>query len=69
MFERCSLCYRWGALGLSRKSTLMYKELKFDSFSAVMESYKEAYESCWHELTKVPEEGAQRHSQVLCRCM
>ncbi len=32
---------KWGALGLSRKSTLMHKPCKFESFSDLMLDYKQ----------------------------
>ena len=41
---------KWGAIGLSRKDTLMYKPLKFDSLGALLTNYKDAYEECFHKL-------------------
>ena len=41
---------KWGAIGLSRKDTLMYKPLKFDSLGALLTNYKESYEECFHKL-------------------
>ena len=41
---------KWGAIGLSRKNTLMYKPLKFDSLGALLTNYKESYEECFHKL-------------------
>merc|ERR1719230_942717 len=43
---------KWGALGISRRDTLMYKELKFSSLGALVRNYKESYEGVWHELLK-----------------
>ncbi len=44
---------KWGAIGLSRKDTLMYKKVKFPSLSALIKDYQLAYEQCWHVLKKV----------------
>ena len=44
---------KWGAIGLSRKDTLMYKKIKFPSLSALIKDYQLAYEKCWHVLKKV----------------
>ena len=43
----------WGALGLSRRKELMYKELKFASFADLMREYKERYEQWWHKVLKI----------------
>lgn len=40
----------WGALGLSRKDTLMYKELKHHSLAALIADFQSAYEECGHIL-------------------
>ena len=44
---------KWGAIGLSRKDTLMYKKVHFPSLSALIKDYQEAYDKCWHVLKKV----------------
>ena len=44
---------KWGALGISRRDTLMYKELKFSSLSALVLHFKDSYAGCCHELVKV----------------
>jgi hypothetical protein len=43
----------YGALGLSRRSELMYKELGFTSMSALLADYKQSYEAWWHIVQKV----------------
>jgi len=44
---------KWGALGISRRKTLAYKEMKYDSLGDLMKEYKESYEGSWHELLKI----------------
>ena len=44
---------KWGALGLSRKNTLMDKEFKFETFSSLVADFKSCYEECGHKLTAV----------------
>ncbi len=44
---------KWGAIGLSRKDTLAYKELKYRSLSDLILDYREAYKLCWHTLEKI----------------
>lgn len=44
---------RWGALGLSRRSNLMYKPLVFNSLVDLIREFERSYESCFHRLTKV----------------
>lgn len=44
---------KWGALGLSRKSTLMYKDLDYKSLSALILDYKSSYEECGHSIDHV----------------
>lgn len=43
----------WGALGISRKSSLQYKQLKFDSLSSLVAEFRRSYEDCSHALVKV----------------
>ena len=40
----------WGAIGLSRKNTLMYKELKYPSLASLIADYRAAYTACGHSL-------------------
>ena len=44
---------KFGALGLSRRSSLMYKSLEFSSLHSLVEDYKQAYSNCGHTLLKV----------------
>eukprot|EP00505_MAST-04D_sp_SCG-Rhode-Island_P000026 Stramenopile-MAST_4_protein_26 len=44
---------KWGAIGLSRKDTLMFKPLKYDSLGDMLNDYKTAYEDCFHCLKYV----------------
>eukprot|EP00899_Mesostigma_viride_P009676 jgi/Mesvir1/1870/Mv22906-RA.3 len=41
---------KWGALGLSRNADLMFKDLVFDSLSALLTDYRESYEKWWHKV-------------------
>ncbi|CAM9342891.1 unnamed protein product [Chrysoparadoxa australica] len=41
---------KWGSLGLSRRSALMYKELQHPSLSALVANFNRSYTACWHEL-------------------
>eukprot|EP00939_MAST-03C_sp_MAST-3C-sp1_P001386 g1386.t1 len=50
---KCNVTNKWGALGLSRKETLAYKSLVFDTLADLVKNYKDAYEACWHKLVKV----------------
>jgi hypothetical protein len=43
---------KWGALGISRRDTLMYKPLVFDSLGQLIWEYKNCYEKCYHVLLK-----------------
>ena len=43
---------KWGALGISRRQELMYKELSFDSLALLVADYKAGYEKWFHRLTK-----------------
>lgn len=43
---------KWGALGISRRDTLMYKPLIFDSLGHLIWDYKCCYEKCFHILLK-----------------
>ncbi|CAL8079850.1 unnamed protein product [Calicophoron daubneyi] len=44
---------RFGALGLSRRSDLMYKPLEFLSLSSLIQSYASAYTRNYHTLIRV----------------
>jgi hypothetical protein len=44
---------KWGALGLSRKKTLAFKQIKFVGLGALIADYAQAYREVWHELVKV----------------
>lgn len=44
---------KWGAIGLSRRDSLAYKELKYESLTALIAEYRRAYTACWHELQTV----------------
>lgn len=43
----------WGALGLSRKSCLMYKDLRFASLPELVKEFADSYGRCGHQLVKV----------------
>ena len=44
---------KFGALGLSRRRTLMYKPLEYSSLHNLVEDYEQAYTNCGHDLVKV----------------
>ena len=44
---------KFGALGLSRRSSLMFKRLEYSSLHSLVEEYKRAYLNCGHTLLKV----------------
>lgn len=44
---------KWGAIGLSRRQNLMWKDLVFDSLYSLVMNYKSSYESVGHELLAV----------------
>ena len=44
---------RFGALGLSRRSELMFKDLSYPSLSALLEDFSDAYGKWWHEVLKI----------------
>jgi hypothetical protein len=43
----------YGALGLSRRNDLMYKDLKYPTLQDLVMDYKKAYENNSHVLVKV----------------
>ncbi|KAF6258294.1 Vasohibin-domain-containing protein [Scenedesmus sp. NREL 46B-D3] len=46
-------CGLYGALGISRRSNLMYKPLAFSSLAELLVDYQEAYRSWGHSVVKV----------------
>ena len=44
---------KYGAIGLSRKSDLMFKDLKYDCLSDLLVEYKLAYEKLWQQVLKI----------------
>ena len=44
---------KWGALGISRRSTLMNKDIVFDTLADLVENYRASYEACYHKLLTV----------------
>ena len=47
------LGHKFGAAGLSRRSTLMDKPVEFGSLFDLIKNYDEAYKDCGHRLVKV----------------
>lgn len=43
----------WGAIGISRRPTLMDKEVKYDSLSSLILDYQKSYADCYHHLLAV----------------
>jgi hypothetical protein len=44
---------KFGALGLSRRSTLMFKDFTYDSFGDLIADYRDSYEQVFHRLLTV----------------
>jgi hypothetical protein len=44
---------KWGAIGISRRSQLMWKELRYNSLSELVQEFSRSYSDCWHELLSV----------------
>ena len=44
---------KWGAVGISRRSNLMYKPIKFNSLYDLVEEYSTSYEQCFHRLLTI----------------
>ena len=44
---------KWGAIGMSRKKTLMHKDLTYSSLSELVREYINRYEEIWHQVVKV----------------
>lgn len=45
--------YKWGSLGISRISTLMYKEAKYASLLELVQDFHGSYTDCWHDLQQI----------------
>jgi hypothetical protein len=45
--------YKWGSLGISRISTLMYKEAKYESLLGLVKDFHDSYTNCRHELQHI----------------
>ncbi len=58
---------RYGALGLSRRSELMYKPLRFSSLAELVGDFRAGYEHWWHQLLKVSSLGCQADVMALGR--
>ena len=43
---------RWGAVGISRRSNLMYKPLEYPSMSSVLADFRRSYSAWNHNLVK-----------------
>jgi hypothetical protein len=43
----------WGAIGISRRENLMYKEAVFRSLSDLVVDYRDSYKMCFHSLCAV----------------
>lgn len=44
---------RWGALGLSRKTNLMFKPLEYESLSQLTTDFKRSFAAWNHQVVKV----------------
>lgn len=44
---------KYGAIGLSRKAELMYKDMKYGSMAELLQDYKDAYENLYHQVLKI----------------
>lgn len=44
---------KFGAMGLSRRSTLMFKDFTYASFGDLIVDFRDAYEECFHRLLTV----------------
>ena len=44
---------KFGALGLSRRDTLMYKELKYESLYELLREFINCYHSCYHTVDRI----------------
>jgi hypothetical protein len=57
----------WGAVGLSRREELMYKEMGYDSLAALVTDYIESYGKWFHKVLKVCRTQQSQHSQLISR--
>jgi len=55
----------WGALGVSRRASLMNKPLRFASLAELVEEYRTSYEDCHHKLLTVYVGLPLPHNQFL----
>lgn len=53
LFDGALQSVRWGALGISRRKSLMDKPCTFTSLSQLIEDYSQAYKECFHHLLTV----------------
>jgi tubulinyl-Tyr carboxypeptidase len=44
---------KWGAIGISRRSNLMNKPIKYSSLAELVDDFKDSYEDCHHKLLTV----------------
>ena len=44
---------KFGAMGLSRRSTLMFKDFTFETFGDLIADFRDCYEQCFHRLLTV----------------
>ena len=44
---------KWGSLGISRRSSLMNKPIKYNSLAELVEEFSRSYEACYHKLLTV----------------
>lgn len=44
---------KFGALGLSRRDTLMYKSLKYDTLYDLLTDFTRCYEDCFHRVDRI----------------
>lgn len=41
---------KWGAVGISRRPSLMNKPIKYTSLAELVQEYSQSYEACYHKL-------------------
>eukprot|EP00741_Cyanophora_paradoxa_P019965 tig00021179_g19269.t1 len=62
---------KWGAMGLSRRRDLMYKEIAFKSLGDLLLDFKNSYEACFHQVKKIRvglpiQHGVQSPNAPIC---
>jgi len=61
---------KFGALGLSRREELAYKDLTYGSLAEVLHDFKRSYERWWHEVLKIrvglPVDHSPTYSGPVC---